>query len=130
MANNQSQNLDTLIGQNTSIKGDVTFTGLMHIDGNVEGSIVSTTENDTLTISESGRISGTIKAGNLLINGTIEGDITASAKIEVAAKARINGNIYYVNIEMESGSQVNGKLIYHGGEVTPISSKKVEKNDK
>lgn len=129
-SNNQSQNLDTLIGKNTSIKGDLTFTGLMHIDGSVEGSIISSTENDTLTISESGNISGTIKSGNLLINGTVEGDITASGKIEVASKARVNGNIYYVNIEMETGSQVNGKLIYQGGEVTPMVSKKSEKNDK
>jgi len=129
-SNNQSQNLDTLIGQNTNIKGDVTFSGLMHLDGSVEGSIVSSSENDTLNISETGKISGTVKAGNLLINGTIEGDITASGKIEVASKARINGNIYYVNIEMETGSQVNGKLIYQGGDVTPMIGKKTEKDGK
>ncbi|MGJ8661994.1 MAG: bactofilin family protein [Marinicella sp.] len=126
--NNQSQNLDTLIGQNTNIKGDISFTGLMHLDGSVEGSISATTENDTVIISETGRISGTVKSGNLIINGLVEGDITASGKIEVASKARVNGNIYYVNIEMEAGSQVNGKLIYQGGEVTPMISKKSEKD--
>lgn len=127
-SNNQSQNLDTLIGQNSNIKGDITFTGLMHIDGSIEGSIISTTENDTVIISETGRVSGTVKSGNLIINGLVEGDITASGKIEVASKARVNGNIYYVNIEMEAGSQVNGKLIYQGGEVTPMISKKIEKD--
>lgn len=128
--NNQSQNLDTLIGQKSTIKGDLTFSGLMHIDGSIEGSIASTTENDTLIISESGQVSGTVKSGNMVINGTVEGDITATGKIEVASKARVNGNIYYVNIEMEAGSQVNGKLIYQGGEVTELVSKKAEKDGK
>lgn len=128
--NNQSQNLDTLIGQKSTIKGDLTFSGLMHVDGSIEGSIVSLTENDTLIISETGQISGTVKSGNMVINGTVEGDITATGKIEVASKARINGNIYYVNIEMETGSQVNGKLIYQGGEVTQLVSKKSEKDGK
>jgi cytoskeletal protein CcmA (bactofilin family) len=126
--NNQSQNLDTLIGQKSTIKGDLTFSGLMHVDGSIEGSIVSLTENDTLIISETGQVSGTVKSGNMVINGTVEGDITATGKIEVASKARVNGNIYYVNIEMETGSQVNGKLIYQGGEVTQLVSKKSEKD--
>ncbi len=128
--NNQSQNLDTFIGQKTTIKGDINFSGLMHIDGSIEGSIIAMTENDTLMISETGHISGTVKSGNLVINGTIEGDITASGKIEVASKARVNGNIHYVNIEMETGSQVNGKLIYQGGDVTPLISKKAEQDGK
>ena len=128
--NNQSQNLDTLIGQKSTIKGDLTFSGLMHVDGSIEGSIVSLTENDTLIISETGQVSGTVKSGNMVINGTVEGDITATGKIEVASKARVNGNIYYVNIEMETGSQVNGKLIYQGGEVTQLVSKKSEKDGK
>ncbi len=128
--NNQSQNLDTLIGQKSTIKGDLTFSGLMHVDGSIEGSIISLTENDTLIISETGQVSGTVKSGNMVINGTVEGDITATGKIEVASKARVNGNIYYVNIEMETGSQVNGKLIYQGGEVTQLVSKKSEKDGK
>ncbi|WP_077410689.1 bactofilin family protein [Marinicella sediminis] len=131
MASNQPhQDIDTIIGPNTTIKGDLTFSGNMHLLGSVEGSIVSTTENDTLIISDSGRINGSLKTGNLNINGTVEGDITVTGKMEVNSKARINGNIFYVNIEMETGSQVNGKLIYQGGDVTPISNKKAEKDGK
>jgi cytoskeletal protein CcmA (bactofilin family) len=122
--NNQTQNIDTIIGQNTTVKGDLIFSGMMHLLGTVEGSISSTSDNDTLIISESGKLNGTLKTGNLNINGHVEGDITVSGKMEVASKARINGNIFYVNIEMETGSQINGKLIYQGGDVTPIERKK------
>jgi cytoskeletal protein CcmA (bactofilin family) len=128
--NNQTQNLDTIIGQNTTVKGDLVFSGMMHLMGTVEGSINSTSDSDTLIISDSGQLNGTLKTGNLNINGTVEGDITVSGKMEVAANARINGNIYYVNIEMETGSQINGKLIYQGGDVTPIEHKKSKSDGK
>lgn len=124
MASNQSTNLDTLLGKNTVIVGDIRFSGVMHVDGRIEGSLVAESENDVLTISETGSIKGKVKAANMIINGTIEGDITATGKIEVAAHARINGSIYYVNIEMETGSQVNGQLIYQGTEATPITKLK------
>ncbi|WP_188364117.1 bactofilin family protein [Marinicella pacifica] len=131
MAQNNQKQLDTLIGQSTRLKGDMTFNGMMHLDGRVEGSIIAENDNDTLTISENGAVKGTIKAGNLVINGSIDGDITASGKIEVLSQARISGNIYYVNIEMETGSQVNGQLIYQGGEVTHINQQeKPSKNQK
>ncbi len=121
MAQNNQKQLDTLVGQSTRLQGDLTFNGMMHLDGRVEGSIIAEDDNDTLTISENGTVKGTIKAGNLVINGTIDGDITATGKIEVLSQARITGNIHYVNIEMETGSQVNGQLIYQGGEVTHIN---------
>ena len=124
--NNQTQNIDTIIGQQTTVKGDLVFSGMMHLLGTVEGSINSLSDNDTLIISESGKLIGSLKTGNLKIDGAVEGDITVSGKMEVASKARINGNIFYVNIEMETGSQINGKLIYQGGDVTPIERKKLK----
>lgn len=125
MATNQPQSLETIIGHSTRLKGDMSYSGSLHIDGSIEGALIAESDNDNLMISESGRIHGTIKAGNMVVNGTIEGDITASGKIEVASKARITGNIYYTNIEMEAGSQVNGQLIYQGKDViTPIKQEK------
>lgn len=131
MANkNQSNGVDTIISQETHIKGDLTFSGTLHLLGSVDGSIVSNTDSDMLVVSDSGRINGSVKTGNLNINGEVEGDVTVTGKMEVSSQARINGNIYYVNIEMEAGSQVNGQLIYQGGEVTPMVSKKAEQDVK
>lgn len=121
MATNQTQNLETIIGQGTQIKGDMVFSGTMYVEGQIEGSVVAANEKDTLSVIKTGKINGSIKAGNLVISGEVEGDIRATGKIEVAASARINGNIHYTNIEMEAGSQVNGQLIYQGSDVvTPI----------
>ncbi len=120
MSTNNTKNLETIIGKGTQIKGDMTFSGTMYVEGMIDGSVVATNSDDTLSIIQSGRIKGSIQAGNLVISGRVEGDIKATGKIEVAASARIDGNIHYTNIEMETGSQVNGQLVYQGGEVTPI----------
>ena len=122
--------LDTLIGQNTTIKGDVKFKGVLHLDGKISGSIVGEQNDDVLTISESGAVEGKIEVANLIVNGTVKGDITSNGKVEVASKANIEGNVYYQNIEMETGSKINGQLIYQDTEksnkITKIDEKKAK----
>ncbi len=122
MSNNNSTKLDTLLGQHTVIKGDISFNGVLHLDGKINGSLIGTENDDTLTISETGLIEGKIEVANIVINGTVKGDIISNGKIEVAAKANIEGNIYYHNIEMEAGSKINGQLIYQDENKTNIKS--------
>ena len=127
MSNNNSTKLDTLIGQHSSIKGDINFNGVLHLDGKINGSILGAQNDDTLTISDTGVVEGKISVANIVINGTIKGDIVSTGKIEVAAKANIEGNIYYHNIEMEAGSKINGQLIYQEegkSNIKPISENK------
>ena len=122
--------LDTLLGQNTSINGDVGFKGVLHLDGKICGSIVGEHNEDVLIITETGYVEGKIKVANLIINGTVKGDITSIGKIEVASKANIEGNVYYQNIEMETGSKINGQLIFQETEksnkITKIDEKKAK----
>jgi cytoskeletal protein CcmA (bactofilin family) len=113
--------LDTLIGQNTHIKGDLNFTGGLRIDGKVVGNIFSEdSSNAELTLSEYGNIEGDVKVPNLIINGNIIGNVYASQHVELAPKAKINGNVYYHMIEMAMGAEVNGQLIHINNETTDI----------
>ncbi len=120
--------LDTLLGKNTQLKGDIKFNGVLHLDGTINGSLLGSQPDDILTISETGMVEGKIDVANIIINGTVKGDITASGKIEVASKANIEGNVYYHNIEMEAGSKINGQLIYQDADkpkkIAKIESKK------
>lgn len=130
ISTSSASKLDTLLGGNTVITGDIKFNGVLHLDGTIKGSLVGSQGEDVLTISESGMVEGKIEVANIIINGTVKGDIIATGKIEVASKADIEGNVYYRNIEMETGSKINGQLIYQDKEnkVTPI--KKEEKKTK
>ncbi len=109
----QTAQIDSLIGQNTEIRGDVIFSGGLHVDGTVKGSVIAEQGNDSLlTLSERGTIEGEVKVPNVVINGKVIGDVYALAHIELAADARINGNVYYSLIEMAMGAEVNGNLVH------------------
>lgn len=107
--------IDTLIGENTHLKGDIHFSGGLRIDGVITGNITADEgEPALLTLSEKGRIEGEVRVPFQIINGEIKGNIYAVEHIELANKARINGNVFYKLLEMSVGSEVNGQLIHVG----------------
>lgn len=104
--------IDTLIGRHTHIRGDVSFSGGLRVDGSVEGNINATGDDSSvLTLSDNGSIDGEVRVPNVIINGQVNGNVYASQHVELAPKARINGNLYYRMLEMAMGSEVNGHLI-------------------
>ena len=104
--------VDTLIGASTVIKGDISFTGGLNIAGRVFGAIVAENGgNALLVLSENGSIEGEVRAPHVVIHGAIKGDIVASEHIQLAAQARVTGNIYYKLLEMAAGAQVNGQIV-------------------
>ncbi len=104
--------ISTLIAAGTTIRGDVHFSGGLHLEGVVEGSISAEGADAVLTLSEQGRVSGEIRVSNAVVNGTVKGDIFAGERIELAGNARIDGNVHYKVLEMSAGAQVNGKMLY------------------
>ncbi len=108
----KSAAIQTLIGANTHIDGDVRFEGGFHIDGTVNGSIVGGNDSEAcLSISEHGRVQGNVNVPILDLSGTVEGDVVVSERAELGPTARVNGNVYYNLIEMAAGAEINGKLI-------------------
>jgi len=108
-----SENVTTLISKTTEINGDLHFSGTLEIEGKIHGNIYADGGSPAeLRIRESGLVQGEIKVPSIIINGLVEGDVYSSQHIELAAKARVVGNVYYHLIEMVMGSEVNGSL-YH-----------------
>lgn len=119
----RSPQIDTLIGRNTRVEGDIEFSGGCHIDGYVKGSIQGSEESDAvLSISDSGTVEGSVAVPQLILNGTVNGDVTATERLELGASARVVGNVFYNLIEMAIGAEVNGQLI-HGA--SPSASSRV-----
>jgi cytoskeletal protein CcmA (bactofilin family) len=104
--------ITTLIAEGTVIRGDVEFTGGLHLDGAIEGAISADGADAVLTLSDKGRVTGEIRASNAVINGMVRGDIVVGERLELASGARIEGNVYYKVLEMAAGAQINGKMIY------------------
>lgn len=104
---------DTLISAKTSVKGDITFSGGLHVDGRIHGKVVAEEGSDAvLRVSEVGEVTGDIIAPHVIVNGTVNGDVYASANLELAEKASINGSVYYNLIQMAMGATVNGNLVH------------------
>ena len=107
--------IDTLIGQHTHIQGNLSFIGGLRIDGSVQGNISAGDEGHeqaVLTLSDQGSIEGEVRVPNFIVDGVVKGNIYVTGHIELAAKAKIEGNVYYHMLEMATGSQVNGQLIH------------------
>ncbi|MGB5260265.1 MAG: polymer-forming cytoskeletal protein [Gammaproteobacteria bacterium] len=115
--------VDTIIGQQTRIEGDVHFTGGLHIDGSIKGAIIAEAGSDSvLTVSEHGSIEGDVRVPTVILNGTVTGDVRSDDRIELSTKAVVNGDVYYKLIEMAMGASVNGSLVHQSGEGSAVLS--------
>ena len=107
----KSTKIDTLIGPDARLEGNIYFRGVLHIESEVVGNIVSESKDKSLLIlAEKGVIKGDVVGATIIINGTVEGDIYASGTLELARHAKVNGDVHYNLLEVEVGAQVNGSL--------------------
>lgn len=107
--------IDTLVGADTRIEGDIHFSGGIRIDGTIIGNVTEPNASPcTLILSEHGHIEGAVNAAKIVINGKVAGPVTAGVFIELQAKAHITGDVYYKSLEMHTGAVIEGKLVYLG----------------
>jgi cytoskeletal protein CcmA (bactofilin family) len=105
--------IDTLISAKTRINGDVEFSGGLHLDGYINGNVSAELNGPaSLSVGEQGGIEGSVVVRNIVLNGIVKGDIDATERVELGAKARVMGNVRYSVIETAVGAQINGKLIH------------------
>jgi cytoskeletal protein CcmA (bactofilin family) len=104
--------IDTLIGVKTEIKGDITFSGGLRIDGKIRGNVSAKGDsNSTLVLSENAQIVGNVTVPHVISNGSIKGSVRASERMELQPKAEIAGDVFYKVIEMALGAVINGNLV-------------------
>ena len=113
--------VETLVGANSRIKGDVHFTGGCHVDGTVKGNITADPDSHSaLSISEDGNVEGGVTVPYVVLHGIVRGDLFANQRVELGATARVIGNVYYNLIEMASGAEINGKLVHQPQGQVPL----------
>ncbi len=103
----------TLVSSDTVILGDIRFSGVLDVEGLVQGNIVAQPGKDALVrVVDKGRVEGEIRAPSVVINGIVEGNVHATRHLELASKARVQGNVFYTLVEMAAGAEVNGALAH------------------
>lgn len=106
--------VSTIIGKDTRICGDIEFQGGLHLDGKIAGNVLGDAEGEpsSVTVSDQGRIEGDVRVDVCILNGTVIGDVYANERVELAARARVTGTVYYRLLEMAMGAEVNGELVH------------------
>lgn len=103
--------IKSLIANGSSIEGNLKFTGGIRIDGNVVGNIVADSEHRSiLVIDERGHVTGEISAHLVIINGQINGSVSAAELLELHPKANIQGDVHYKALKMHQGALITGRL--------------------
>jgi cytoskeletal protein CcmA (bactofilin family) len=105
--------IDSLIGADATIEGNISFSGGLRVDGEVSGNIVAVPgKPSTLVLSEHARVNGEISVTHLVLNGVVDGPVRASEYLELQSKARVTGNVHYKSLEIQLGAVVEGRLIH------------------
>jgi cytoskeletal protein CcmA (bactofilin family) len=113
--NKAQSRIDTLIGAETQVEGNINFVGGLRVDGEVRGNVSEASgKAGTLVLSEQGRIDGAITVSHIVINGKVTGPVRSNQFIELQAKSRVSGDVHYKSLEIHTGAVVEGKLIYLG----------------
>ncbi|HUX24713.1 MAG TPA: polymer-forming cytoskeletal protein [Burkholderiales bacterium] len=115
-ASKPQSRIDSLIGAGTIIEGNVTFAGGMRVDGEIKGNVIAAGDQpSTLVASEQARIDGEIHVSHLVVNGAINGPVHCAEFLELQARSRVTGDVYYNTLEMHLGAVVEGRLVHVSG---------------
>lgn len=105
--------IDSLIGEGTSIEGNVVFRGGLRIDGAVKGNVVAAdSQPSTLVLSERASVEGEIRVSHAVINGTVVGPVVGAEYVELQAKSNVTGDVHYRTLEIQLGAVVQGRLVH------------------
>lgn len=99
-------NLSGFVGSGTVVTGEANFKALMRVDGHLSGRISST--SGTLIVGANGKVDANIEVAVATIQGTVNGDIIASQRLEIGRAGRVNGNIQTPSLVIEQGAQFEG----------------------
>ena len=122
----KSGELEAFLGKDTSFEGKMVFEGMARLDGKFEGEISS---GDILTVGENAVINAEINVDILVVDGRVNGNISASSKIEINSTGRVYGNITTPALVIEEGGFFDGTCKMDEGaepaveKVTPIMDK-------
>ena len=105
-----------LLSRGVSIKGSVKFLNELLLDGEVEGTIVST---GTLTIGEQARVRGEIRTKSVKVRGTVEGNIFVTEQCELQAGGTLHGDIEAPRLMVDENATFRGSAKVGTGKSLP-----------
>jgi cytoskeletal protein CcmA (bactofilin family) len=98
--------LSGFVGHGTTLTGETEFHAMLRVDGHLIGTVSS--ESGTLIIGTNGQVDANISVAAAMINGSVNGDVIASEKLQLGRTARVMGNIQSPRLIIEEGAILEG----------------------
>ena len=98
--------ITTLLGRGATFEGKLTFEGTVRIDGRFTGEVFT---DDTLVIGEGAHVEASLDVGEVIIQGTVVGNITAKRSIEIHAPGRVKGDLHTPILQIDKGVMFEGR---------------------
>jgi cytoskeletal protein CcmA (bactofilin family) len=102
----EGSKIDTIIGPSSTLKGTITCTGTIRVDGNHIGDIFS---QEDIIIGESGSVKGNLSASSISVSGLLEGNVCARGLLEILPTGKLLGDVEVKNISIGDGAVFNGR---------------------
>ena len=113
------------IGKSVIIKGDLSGSEDLTIEGQVEGKIEL--RQNVLTIGPNGKIKAAVFAKAVVVQGEVQGDITASERIDIRDAGSVDGDLSAPRIAIADGAHFRGSIDMQKGGAKPAETKVAEK---
>lgn len=99
--------INSIIGDDTQIKGEIISKGSIRMGGEFEGKIQA---HGDILVSEGSKVTGTISGGRIIVSGNVNGNITASGGLEITKKGKVYGDIISDKLMVNEGAIFKGKV--------------------
>ena len=123
-SSSSNSSLSAFIDQGSEFEGKLTFKDTVRIDGCFRGEITS---QNTLIVGETGEIMATVRSREVIISGTVSGNVFATERLVLHKTARVEGDVEAGTIAIEEGAMLNGKVTMGGSR--PSSPPSLRTND-
>jgi len=105
MFSKRQPKLDTIVGPESILKGDLTSKGTVKVDGQVEGNVTA----DCLVIGEAGKLTGDVTVREIVVGGRVIGTIHATDGVDIQRKGDVCGDIYAARLTIAEGGYFDGR---------------------
>jgi cytoskeletal protein CcmA (bactofilin family) len=109
--------INTLLGRGSEFEGKLTFEGTVRIDGKLSGEIFS---DDVLVVGEGAEVHAEIDIGEIIVQGTVVGNIRAKRGVEIHAPGKVRGDITTPSLQIEKGVIFEGRAYMEGVTDGPV----------
>jgi len=108
---------ETVVGSSLRVEGDLKSQGDIRIDGEVKGSIET---DGSVLIGTSAKLLANVRAANVEVAGSVEGDVVAAKRVALTETARVKGNLTCTELVIAQGAQFTGQSTMQGVETTAV----------